>query len=412
MADKTNVTVEKLPASRVVLKATIGNDERTNAEQKVLKAFSEKMSFPGFRPGHAPLDKVREKVQPEQLLEETVRILVRESLPAWIDEQNIQPILPPRIELQSKDPFELHVTFVEKPDIKMSKKTFSVKKEKPKVEDKDIERILHSLQEERKTTKKVERAATNGDEVLITFSASHKGEDIADLKGEKYGVVLGSKQLLPGMEEELIGLKPQEQKAFDITLPKKYADEKLQGKKVTFDVFVDEVHEVELPTLTDAYVKENLQAASLEDLKSKIRDSLVQQEDMMYRMKYERELLQQIAEAVKMEIAPELEEEELRSLIETWSQQLQQQGMSIEQWLQQQNKKPEELQKELAEQAKKRLKTRFGLATLIDEHKITVSDEQVAMYLQGKQVEKTDPQWQQARWQAQVETLIAKLLED
>ena len=110
-----NVTVERLPKSRIVCKVSFDADERKVAEEAALRELAEQVEIKGFRVGHAPADMVRSRVPEEKLLEETVRMLVRKMLPSVIEEHKIQPVIPPKIEITTTEPLGVQITFVERP---------------------------------------------------------------------------------------------------------------------------------------------------------------------------------------------------------------------------------------------------------------------------------------------------------
>lgn len=419
-------TIERQKKGRIVATIAFDEPQYAIAETEALGAFAKHINIAGFRPGHAPADMVRSKVKPDDLFEESIRILLRTSLPTVIDEHKIVPVIPPKVEVQTRMPVVLKVTFIEKPEVSIKKPDdLTVPKKEVVVEQKDIDRVIHSVLQEQKKTTIVERAAKNGDQVTVDFHANdHEGKEIVGLQAKGYAMEIGSNTLLPGMEEELIGVKAGETKTFTLTLPPKFPMPELVGKKATFEVKVEKVEEVTLPELTDAFAKEHLQSETADAFKAMVKQSMAAQEEQMQRMDRERQLMDLIRERTTVDIADELLDEEVRAMVEDWSAQLEKQGKTIAQALEEQKKKPEDAEKDLRLQATDRWKLRLGIAKLIELKEITVSPEELEVAFKAfverlPQDQRSDAtaEWQsrsgvfdEVRWRTMVDKLIEGLL--
>ncbi len=421
-----SVTVKRLPKNRVVATIIFDETQYAPAETEALSRFAQHVKIDGFRAGNAPTDMVRSKVNPDDLFEETVRILLRTALPSLADEHKIAPVVPPKVEVTSRMPVTLNVTFVEKPEVTIKKPDdISVPKKEMKVEQKDIDNVIKSVLREQRTLTPVDRAAKNGDALTIDFHAKdEQGNNIDGLHAHDYEAELGSKTLLPGFEEALVGARAGEKKTFTLTLPEKFPAAELAGKKATFDVDVKTVQEAYLPELTDEFAKTHLQAESADAFKKMVEDSIRSQDEQFARMERERNLLDEIRKRTTVEIADELLDEEVRGMIEEWAEQLQKQGKTIAQALEQQKKSAEQVEKEMRQQAEDRWKLRLGMAKLIELRSITVSPEELEeafkVFLErlpDDQRSDATAQWQsrgtmfeEIRWRTMVDKLIEQLL--
>jgi len=398
-------------AGRVVCTVTFTDEQTSPAEETALQKLGEKVKIEGFRPGKIPTEMLREHVSPEQLFEETIRTLMPETIRKLIEENELKPIIPPKVEAQSREPLSLQLTFVEHPEVtlKGAEKIRSEKKE-TKLEQK----------------KEIDHAASDGNRVTMDFwGENEEGKEVDGTRTKDHQVILGSKSLIPGFEEELTGLKKGENKTFTIPFPKDYHAEKLQGKPVTFHVTITKVEEVSKPKLTDAFVQEHLGAASTKEFEEKIRKSMVEQEERVGRQEREQDLLKKVRNATNVELAEELIEEEMRDLMQDLSQQLEQNNLSFDDWLKKTGKKSEDLEKELKEQAKDRLTLRFGIQKLVTDREIDLTDEEMEAAvtallapLADAQREQTIPMyqkgrqgWEQLKWQKRVEKLMETMLE-
>jgi len=417
--------IERLPAARSAVTLTIDGAARQKAEEQALQSLATQVNLKGFRPGKAPASVVREQIKPDILLEETIRVIVSSALPALMQEHNLKPILPPKVELTATEPLTMKVVFVEHPEVKVKEKDLRVEKKEAKADQKDIDRVIQSVLAEDRTTKEVERAAQKGDQVTIDFHATDEaGTPIEGLKAEAYQAVIGEANLLPGFEDALAGLEKGGKKSFTLTLPENYQAEHLRKKPVTFHVSTAKIEEVQTPTLTDEYAKAKLRVGSAKEFTDKVTDSIKAQEEQFQRMSRERQLIEQITKATTVELAPELLDEELRMLISDLGERLQSQGTTMADWLKTQNKTPEKLTEEFKVQAADRLKLRFGISKLIDEKAVTLTPEELQQAVENFLGSVPDEQQTSARaalvpgteqyreleWRTKVEKLLNQLL--
>ncbi len=417
---------KKLAQSRVQFTVVIDDAEAGKAEQKALSRLAQHVNVAGFRPGKAPADMVKEKVNAEALLEETVRELLPDAIDSVIREQKLTPVVPPRVEVTSKAPLTITVTIVEKPEVKVkSIDTKALKKTEPKFDEKDVERMVQYMLDQYRTFEPVDRAAESGDQVTMDFVG--KGEDGAELAGTRssnYPVIIGSKSLIPGFEDGLLGLKPGEKKHLKLTFPEKYHAEHLQGKPVTFEVDVKSVEKVTSASLTPEFVKEKGLGDSPEDVRTRISNSMREEEERMDRDRREQAFFDQVVKATQIDIAPELLEQEERMLLQNLTQQLEEQKIDVMEWMKRTKRTPESVQKELREEGRKRITLRYGIEWLVENKQIdatpaevkelaaqalsTVPDEQRAeaekYYAEGAEG------YENLKWRRKVEKLVESML--
>jgi trigger factor len=427
MADATTTTgIKREKAGKSVVSVTVPAEAAAAAEKMALERLGSRVNVKGFRPGHAPEDVVRSKVDPEQLFEETVRLALRSVLPTILKEHNLAPIVPPRIEAMSREPLLLHITFIERPPVKIKKPESLVpKKEEVKAKPEDIERVVQSALAEHRTFAGVERPAKKGDRVTAAFTAvDEKGADIAGLRAEAERIVIGESRLLPGFEDQLVGIAPGGEKTFTLTLPEKFQAEHLRNKPATFTVKIQSVEEVTTPAFDDEFAKKHMDQPSAQAFKDMVASSIKEQEEQFQRMARERQLLDAIRDAAEADLPDELVDQELRQLVEEWAMRLEQQGKTVEDALKAQGKNAKEMETELRAEAANRWKLRLGIAQLIDDKKIEVSpDEEMASisdFLDNltdeerpeaeARIKAKDSLYDEVSWRAKVDKLIASML--
>jgi trigger factor len=419
--------IERLPQSRVACTVTFTEEQYAPAEARALEIVGTQLNLKGFRPGKAPVEMIRQKANPEHVFEEAVRELLRTTLPALIEEHKLKPIMAPRVEAVSRLPLTLKIVFIEYPQVTVKgSEKIKVEKKEVKADPKDVQKVIDSVLAEQRTYKPVDREAKKGDRMVIDFTATDEsGANIPELAAQAYDVLIGEAGLLPGFEEQLEGLKVGDSKSFVITLPEKYATESLRGKPVTFHVKVNRLEETKLPELTDAFAKEKLNAESAKAFTDMVEQSIRSQEEQMDRMRRERELMDLIVKSTVADIAPEIIDEETRSLIQDWSERLQRQGMTVQDWLVREKKEPKDVEADMRKQAEERAKLRFGVAKLVEERGVSLNDEELQAAVlefldavpedqkvaaQAELVPGTQT-FQELQWRATVEKLMRSMLD-
>lgn len=396
------------------------------AEKKVIEALSKNITIPGFRAGKAPVEKLREKIPAEKITEETVRMLLPATFEALTTEHNIVPIIHPQVELIANEPLTANITFTEIPEVNikgMSK--IKIAKKPIKVDQAEIDKMVDYILSQHETSSVSEAAAVDGDKVTLDFYGEDEtGTEIANTRSTDYQVVIGSKQLIPGFEDALIGLEVGAQKSFGVTFPANYQAKELQSKPATFHVTCKKVETITKPTLTEEFVKNTLQAESMAAFLSEIEASMKAQEEDIEHKRRESALLDAITEATKVELPDTLIAEETRALVQDFDQQLAKQKMNMAQWLEASGKKAEDAMAEFKQNATKRVTLRLGMQALVKEKAVTIDDAQmqtaIADIIDRSPKEQVDAiatqyqagksAYQQLHWQLQVEKILADML--
>lgn len=416
-----------LPKSRIVVTVTFSPEETAAMENVALRKLSQNVRVDGFRQGQAPADLVKQKVHPDELFDRMLRDALPKIFSDIIERDKVEPILAPSVQVKKTEPIEIDVTFVEKPDVKVKGvDKIKVAKEEPKADQKDVDRMVSYLQRQYQSTKEIDEAAKEGHQVTMNFAGKDtEGKEIPGTRSTNYSVVIGSKSLIPGFEDNLVGLKKGDLKSFTVTFPDKYHAEHLRGKPAIFDVEVTGVHEVHTPEMDDAFVKEHQIAESRAEMEHNIRTSLIAEEERANKTKRENELFDKIREATKVDLADEMIDAEARSIAENLGQQLQDQQMTLDQWLEAQHKTADQLQKELRDEATKRLTLRFGIEKILEEKQIDVSDEEMDGIIKDAETRhshhdhsdghthdfsKGSHEYEQFKWQKKIEKMMEMML--
>lgn len=369
---------KKLKQSRIECTVVFTDEEVAAAEQNALRRLSGNMRIEGFRSGKAPIDLIRQKIDPAYLNEEAVRIILPAVFDAILKEHDLRPIIPPKVDMMSRVPLTMTIAFVEKPDVTVrGAEKIRVTRKDIVVEKKDVARMTGYLRDQYRTSVPVERPAKDGDELILDFFGTLDGKEADGTRAIGYRLTIGSKSLIPGFEETLIGMNKGERKSFPLTFPADYHAEHLRGKEVTFTAIVNDINEVRMPDFTDAFVKEHHLGESVSDLEKKIEQTLLDQRKRDDKVRRREELLDAIRSAAAVDLAPELIAHEERMIFDEIERNLEAEKTGMDDWLRRTNRTAEKFKAELLEEAVKRLTLRFAIQWLLEDKKIEATPQEL-----------------------------------
>jgi trigger factor len=368
-----DITVEKLKDAKIRTVTVMTEDERTAAEKEALNQLANHIEIKGFRAGKAPHDKVRERIGAENLIEETVRVLLPKVLKAALEKSEAKPILRPSANILKKDPLTIEIVFINRPAVSIKKpEKITVEKKKPAdVTTKDVDGFISKVLEQDRTETPVDREAQKGDVVHFAIKTTKKGTQVDALTIPAYDMVLGAEETLPELEEHLIGMKKGDSKTAQITFPKDHDIEAIRGEKLQVEMTLKSVATVKVPELTQEYIKERLKTDKTpEALRTDIETMLASRRMEEEMRRREEELYEKIRAATSVEIAPELIETEVQDMVRDLHERLEKQGTSVQDWLQMTGKTEKSVADEMRDIAKSRTILRFGMQELADALKI------------------------------------------
>ncbi len=333
----------------------------------------------GFRKGMVPFDMFVSKNGVEPLYNDAIDILLTTEYKKVFDEVKEIPVVQPSIDIKniSKDAISIEYTFISSPEVKLGAyKNLGIKKETAKVTAKEVKEEIEKLQAKYaeikvKETGKVE----NGNTVVIDFEGFLNGKPFEGGKAENYPLEIGSHTFIPGFEEGLIGMSTGEEKDLNLTFPENYTEE-LKGKDVTFKVKVNIIKEKVLPEINEDFFKDlgYDDVKTKEELEAKIKEQIKTHKEADIENKYIDECLEAATSNMKVEINPEIIDDEIHRMIDQMSEQLKMNGITLEQYMQFTGMTHEDLHKQYEEMATKRVKERFLLENVAKVEKIEVSD--------------------------------------
>jgi trigger factor len=372
--------------TKLVVKAD--KTELDAAKEAVLTRLSATVKVPGFRPGKAPVNMVEKQIDQNAFQAEFLDEIINRLYTKAVEHEKLRPVAQPKIEVAKFVPFstlEFTAEVEAVGDIKLPNyRTVKLAAKKAEVTAADVNTVLDNLRQRGAAKEDVERAAKDGDEVVIDFKGTdaETKKPIEGTDGNDYPLTLGSNSFIPGFEEELVGVKPGGQKTFTVTFPKDYGAKALQSKKVTFAVTVNKVQQVKAAKLDDAFAATVGPFKTLAELKADIKKQLKVEKQQEADRAFDNELLEKIAakttiaipKALVEEEIDRMEEEEKRNIVyrgQTWQEHLNEEGLTAEAHREKQR-----------EGAELRIKAGLILGAISEEEKVTVTPEELEIRIQ------------------------------
>ncbi len=222
-----------------------------------------------------------------------------------------------------------------------------------------------------------DRAAENGDTVVIDYSGSVDGVKFEGGTAEKQTLVLGSGSFIPGFEDQIIGMKIGEDKDLKVKFPEEYHAENLKGKDAVFAVKLHEIKKKELPEVNDEFIKDAAGAESVDAYKKEVRERLEKQNADRAEREIEDAIVQKITDNASVEIPDAMIEAQIDRMVQEMDYRLSYQGLKLADYLKYIGQTMEDYRKNYREQAEKLVKSQLVIEKVIDTEKLEATDAEV-----------------------------------
>ncbi|MEK7496808.1 MAG: trigger factor [Patescibacteria group bacterium] len=370
--------IKPLPEGLLEIGFILTDEEKNKFEARALKELAKQKNFPGFRPGHAPIDKVRASFGEQAITEEILLQAARELYPNLVREQKLQVIGRPKVDLKNNNPFTFLTTVAKLPEVVLGDfKSIKIKREVVTVATEQIDNLITEVLASRAKEELVERSAQMDDLVEIDFEVLVDSVVIEGGSEKNYPLILGKKQMVPGFEEAIVGLQAGAEKEFQITFPENYKIG-LAGRTATVKLKLSKVFARILPELNDEFVKSLGRFESVQDFKDQIKNNLQTEAEFKADNKVEREMLEEIFKVSEVTEVPEiLRTSETRKMIAELKTPLSEKGIVWEDYLRSIKKSESDLQTDLKPQAEKRVKLALLIQKIAGENNLEANEEQV-----------------------------------
>lgn len=312
------VSAEPIEGSQVVLNVEVDDDRLERSMERAYRRLVSKANIPGFRKGKAPRFMLERFLGRAALLEEALEILIPEAYNQAIEDQNIEAVAQPRIEVVQVEPVVFKATVPVKPTIELGdyhQLSFSL--EPKQIAEEDLSNALEQLRSRYATWEPVDRPVAFDDRITADVENSLEGRPERTDSDVSYVVTEGLPVPLAGFPEQLVGIEKDGQKEFTLNFPEDHPEESLAGKEVKFKVTVKEIKEKKLPELDDEFAKSvGEEFENLEQLKEKLRSNLQEEAQREARRSLEEQVVDAIVGMAKVGYPEVLVEHEIDHLIQ------------------------------------------------------------------------------------------------
>ncbi|GAB2942379.1 trigger factor [Aquaspirillum soli] len=373
------IQLETLSTLERRLTISLPTEAIDNQVKQRLQRVARNAKIQGFRPGKAPL-KIVEQNYGLQVREEVLGEEIQNSFTAAVREQALRVAGFPRFEPQNSEEdrsqFTFSALFEVYPEVAIGSLTDKeVEKPVTEVTDAEIDKTIDILRKQRTRFDRVERAAAEGDRVIIDFKGTIDGEAFAGGSSENFPFVLGQGQMLPEFEAGVIGLTEGESRDVSVTFPEDYHGKEVAGKTAVFTITVKNVAAATLPEIDEAFAKQlGIADGDVSKMREEIRKNVTREVKRRLQAQVKENAMQALLDATPIELPKALVGMEINRLMDQARQDLAQRGIDA-------NSMP--LPADLfTKQAERRVALGLILAELVEKHDIKAKEEQVMALIQ------------------------------
>ena len=392
-----NVTINDISETRKDVVVTISGDEVAQEESRILKSFIKQAKVPGFRPGKAPVARVRQ-LYAKQLKEELRGALMRTAFDEVVGQDGLDVYnvveFPEPGEFLAGQEISLDLTIDVNPQFELPEyKGIAIEAPATEVDDSEIEETIERIRRQRADFAVVERAAEAKDYVKLTYTGTVDVEPIADqLKDqprlqawgsikdgwEEAGTDEAKEFGVPAVIEAIVGMKAGDTKTVEQTLSDDFAVEELRGKTVSYAIEVAEVRERKLPEIDEEFLK-SVRAESLEDFKAQIMDELEARKKREAQDKQRDQILKFLDEGVDIPLPESAVEAETQNAMGRIISQNMQMGVAEEEF----EKNKEAIFAGASQAASRDVKLQIVLNRIAQAEKIQIDNEDLTRAVYG-----------------------------
>jgi len=371
-------SVEKKEKSTVELTIHVEAEAFEAAVQKAYLKNRGRINVPGFRKGKAPRKIIEGMYGASVFYDDAINEVYPAAYAEAVKEQGLDDVGYPRVELQEvgKDGLTFKALVSVRPEVKLGTyKGITAEKAKVEITDADVDSELQPYIDRATRLVAADRPAQNGDTVVIDFEGFDNGTPFEGGKGTNYELKLGSGSFVPGFEEQLIGLKPGEEKDLDITFPEDYHKE-LAGKAVVFHVKVNEVKESQVPDVDDEFAKDVSEFETLADFRKDLGEKLKARREEQVEDAFANAVIGQLIDEMECEVPDGMVEVRQDRLMEEYAMRLQSQGLSMDTYLQMMGMTPDQMRESVKPSALRQVQTELALEAVAEAEKLEVTQEE------------------------------------
>lgn len=350
-------------------------------EKAYLKA-RKNIAMPGFRKGKAPRKLIEKEYGEQVFFEDAVNLLYAPVVNGAVEESGLELVTRPEVEvteISKENGVKLKATCITKPEVEVKDyKGIEVEKVVNPVTDEDINKQLDALREKNVTVETVDdRAAENGDDVVIDFEGFKDDVAFEGGKAEDFTLSLGSGQFIPGFEDQIVGHNAGEDFDINVTFPDEYQVKELAGAPAVFKIKLKSISKKVMPELDDDMVKDSTEFDTVDEYKADVKKKLEEANEKHADSEVEAKIFDKVIENMTAEIPQVMFDNRVNEMISELEQRLAPQGISLDLYMQYTGQTMDTVKKAYAEQAEKQVKLRLALEKIAKLENIEVTEDEL-----------------------------------
>lgn len=350
-------------------------------EKAYLKA-RKNIAMPGFRKGKAPRKLIEKEYGEQVFFEDAVNLLYAPVVNGAVEGSGLELVTRPEVEvteISKENGVKLKATCITKPEVEVKDyKGIEVEKVVNPVTDEDINKQLDALREKNVTVETVDdRAAENGDDVVIDFEGFKDDVAFEGGKAEDFTLSLGSGQFIPGFEDQIVGHNAGEDFDINVTFPEEYQVKELAGAPAVFKIKLKSISKKVMPELDDDMVKDSTEFDTVDEYKADVKKKLEEANEKHADSEVEAKIFDKVIENMTAEIPQVMFDNRVNEMISELEQRLAPQGISLDLYMQYTGQTIDTVKKAYAEQAEKQVKLRLALEKIAKLENIEVTEDEL-----------------------------------
>lgn len=350
-------------------------------EKAYLKA-RKNIAMAGFRKGKAPRKLIEKEYGEQVFFEDAVNLLYAPVVNGAVEESGLELVTRPEVEvteISKENGVKLKATCITKPEVEVKDyKGIEVEKVVNPVTDEDINKQLDALREKNVTVETVDdRAAENGDDVVIDFEGFKDDVAFEGGKAEDFTLSLGSGQFIPGFEDQIVGHNAGEDFDINVTFPEEYQVKELAGAPAVFKIKLKSISKKVMPELDDDMVKDSTEFDTVDEYKADVKKKLEEANEKHADSEVEAKIFDKVIENMTAEIPQVMFDNRVNEMIGELEQRLAPQGISLDLYMQYTGQTIDTVKKAYAEQAEKQVKLRLALEKIAKLENIEVTEDEL-----------------------------------
>jgi trigger factor len=375
------VSSTELPPRQVALDIEVEQERLDRAIDEAYRRLSGRVDVPGFRRGKAPRSMVERLIGRDRIVEDALDRLVPDVVSEAMQQEKVEPYTRPRVDSIEFDPLRLKAVVGLAPRVELGdyRGSLRIDSAQPQVTDEQVDEVIQRIRDSYAQWAPVERAVRFGDRVGLDLQATAEGESrpLLESNEAEYVVDAEGTQPAPGFAAQLIGMRPGEHKTFTLNLPEDYRDVEVAGKPAEFQVSLHWVKERELPVLDDEFAQQVGEYSDVAGLRNAIESQLRTREEERLREQLEQAAMNKLVEISSIEFPPQLVENQAQHMLETFTRNVEQQGLQLPQYLRLVGKDQDILDQEIRSEAESRIRRTLALDAFATAENIGVDQQEL-----------------------------------